>query len=228
MYDHGHFCLLICPHGNCEKDYKKQLNDEILPWFLFQLFPRDEKEASEGMWNYIEKSPLFEPTSSQKCVICNFLYKIFKENKVDKDGIIWFSHNILDNISFKSFFTPLLKDNHIQKLIYLELDSKAEGDFLHNKKVNLKKIDSRELFHLKENNQFEKSVLYEILNLIEYTLDDISGIGNEKVKKLKDAGIHTLNDLINCNVKVKAKEIQGVGEQSLNKWKQEARKLLNK
>jgi len=48
------------------------------------------------------------------------------------------------------------------------------------------------------------------------------------IKKLKDAGIHTLNDLINCDAKVKAKEIQRVGEQSLIKWKQEARKLLNK
>ncbi|MFX1394291.1 MAG: helix-hairpin-helix domain-containing protein [Promethearchaeota archaeon] len=228
MYDHGHFCLLICPHGNYEENYKKHLNNEMLPWFLFQLFPRDEKEASEGMWNYIEKSPLFEPTSSQKCVICNFLYKIFKENRVDKDGIIWFSHNILDNISFKSFFTPLLKDNHIQKLIYLELDSKSEGDFLLNKKVNFKKINSKELFDLKDKNQFECSVLYEILNVIEYTLDDISGIGTGTIKKLEEAGIHTLKDLINCNVKLKAKEIQGVGVTSLNKWKQEAKSLLNK
>ncbi|MFX1452635.1 MAG: helix-hairpin-helix domain-containing protein, partial [Promethearchaeota archaeon] len=97
-----------------------------------------------------------------------------------------------------------------------------------NKKVNFKKINSEELFELKDKNQFEHSVLYEILNVIEYTLDDISGIGPETVKKLIDAGINTLNDLINCNVKVKAKEIQGVGLTSLNKWKQEAKKILNK
>ncbi|MFX1394744.1 MAG: helix-hairpin-helix domain-containing protein, partial [Promethearchaeota archaeon] len=111
---------------------------------------------------------------------------------------------------------------------YLELDSKSEGDFLHNKKVNFKKINSKELFDLKDKNQFECSVLYEILNIIEYTLDDISGIGSGTIKKLEENGIHTLNDLINCNAKVKAKEIKGVGVTSLNKWKQEAKKLLNK
>lgn len=68
------------------------------------------------MWRSIEKSPLFEPISIQECSICSFLSKIFEEKKGEHDRSILFSHNILDMMSFKSFFTPLLKNNQIKKI----------------------------------------------------------------------------------------------------------------
>ena len=61
-----------------------------------------------------------------------------------------------------------------------------------------------------------------------YRLSDIPGIGPKKEELLRNADIKTLKDLINCNTKVKAPEISGVGIASLNKWKQKARQLLNK
>lgn len=59
-----------------------------------------------------------------------------------------------------------------------------------------------------------------------YKLGDVPGIGPKTEAKLIKAGIHTIKDLLNCNAKIKAKEIDRVGETSINKWKQAARQIL--
>lgn len=61
-----------------------------------------------------------------------------------------------------------------------------------------------------------------------YKLGDVPGIGPKTEAKLKKASIHTIKDLINCNAKINAKEIDRVGEASINKWKQAARQILTK
>jgi len=60
-----------------------------------------------------------------------------------------------------------------------------------------------------------------------YGLEDIPGIGPTYAKKLREAGIHTVKDLLNCSTKIKAKEISGVGEVRLNNWKQNARQIIS-
>lgn len=162
MYDRGHFCLLICPQGKWEENDRKNLYEDIISRFLSHLFPRNEKEAHKMMWDSIEKSPLFEPTPAEECSICYFLNKIFKEKNEGKGGFLLFSHNILDLISFKSFFTPLLRDNKIKEIFYLEIDSEGQRDFLDKKVIELKQINSTEVFDLKDKDQFEMGVLYEI------------------------------------------------------------------
>lgn len=59
-----------------------------------------------------------------------------------------------------------------------------------------------------------------------YKLEDIPGIGPKFAKKLRNGRILSIKDLINCNVKMKAKEIDGIGESRLNSWKQNARQIL--
>lgn len=59
-----------------------------------------------------------------------------------------------------------------------------------------------------------------------YKLSDVPGIGAAKVKLLNKGGINTVKDLINCNSKVVAKQVKGLGEASLNKWKQAARQIM--
>ncbi|MBD3213513.1 MAG: hypothetical protein GF311_12975 [Candidatus Lokiarchaeota archaeon] len=59
-----------------------------------------------------------------------------------------------------------------------------------------------------------------------YSLQDVPGIGPAYAEKLNTAGIHTIKDLLACNVKMKAKEIHGVGVGSLNKWRQNARQIM--
>ena len=45
-------------------------------------------------------------------------------------------------------------------------------------------------------------------------------------EKLRNSKILTVKDLLYCNVKIKSKEIDGIGEGRLNKWKQNARQIL--
>ena len=163
MYDRGHFCLLVCPQGKWEEKTKKKLYEDIISRFLSLLFPRNEKEAHKMMWDSIEKSPLFEPTPAEECSICYFLNKIFEEKNEDKGGFILFSHNILDLISFKFFFSPILENNQIKEIFYLELDSESQRDFLNRKDIQLKQINSDELFDLKDKDLFEMGIIYMIM-----------------------------------------------------------------
>lgn len=57
-------------------------------------------------------------------------------------------------------------------------------------------------------------------------LDDIPGIGPVKLKLLHAAGITSVDDLIACSTAATAKRVKGLGEASLNKWKQAAKQLL--
>jgi len=59
-----------------------------------------------------------------------------------------------------------------------------------------------------------------------YKIEDIPGIGPVFAEKLRKSRIMTVKDLLNCNVKMKSKEIEGIGENRLNKWKQNARQIL--
>lgn len=85
-------------------------------------------------------------------------------------------------------------------------------------------LKNKETAVIKEREE-EESVI--IIKEKKYELTDVPGIGPAKKNKLVSAGIYTIKDLLNCNVKIKAKEISGVGEVSLNKWRQNARQILN-
>ncbi|MEJ2296141.1 MAG: helix-hairpin-helix domain-containing protein, partial [Candidatus Lokiarchaeota archaeon] len=60
-----------------------------------------------------------------------------------------------------------------------------------------------------------------------YQLEDIKGIAETRANQLREIGITTVKELINCNSSVTAQKIKGVGKISINKWKQIARQLLN-
>ncbi|MBD3215561.1 MAG: hypothetical protein GF311_23325 [Candidatus Lokiarchaeota archaeon] len=75
-----------------------------------------------------------------------------------------------------------------------------------------------------EGNGDEEEVIF--LKDSKYSLQDVPGIGPAYAEKLHTSGIHTIKDLLTCNVKMKAKEIHGVGVGSLNKWRQNARQIM--
>ena len=67
-----------------------------------------------------------------------------------------------------------------------------------------------------------------IIKESKYNLKDVPGIGNTKEKLLNSSDIYTIKDLLNCNVKIIAQKTKGIGETSLNKWKQNARQIVEK
>ncbi|MEJ2249372.1 MAG: helix-hairpin-helix domain-containing protein, partial [Candidatus Lokiarchaeota archaeon] len=66
-----------------------------------------------------------------------------------------------------------------------------------------------------------------IIKQSKYNLQDVPGIGPKYANKLKEAEIHTVKDLLECNAKMKAKEIYGIGETRINNWKQNARQIMD-
>ncbi len=59
-----------------------------------------------------------------------------------------------------------------------------------------------------------------------YSLEDIKGIAKTTADKLRKVSINTLKELINCNSKTTASEIDRVGKTSIDNWKQIAKQLL--
>ncbi|MHA1269654.1 MAG: helix-hairpin-helix domain-containing protein [Candidatus Helarchaeota archaeon] len=56
---------------------------------------------------------------------------------------------------------------------------------------------------------------------------DISGLGPAKIKLLNNNGIHTIEDLLNCNPEELASKITGIGTKSLEKWIKSAKELTS-
>jgi type I restriction-modification system DNA methylase subunit len=77
---------------------------------------------------------------------------------------------------------------------------------------------------------FTKEELSHFQNAFETptSLRDLPGIGMAKYWELKKAGIRTLKDLIQCDVKQVARSLSGIGKKSLEKWQKEAEILLKK
>lgn len=60
-----------------------------------------------------------------------------------------------------------------------------------------------------------------------YELIDIPGIGSPRVKRLNTAGIYTIRDLLECNSKIIAQKIRGIGVATLDRWKQNAKQIIS-
>lgn len=71
--------------------------------------------------------------------------------------------------------------------------------------------DSKQLFVIKDS---------------KYNLEDIKGIAETRANQLREIGITTVKELINCNSSITAQKITGVGKASINKWKQIAKQLI--
>lgn len=65
-----------------------------------------------------------------------------------------------------------------------------------------------------------------LIKELKYSLEDIKGIAKTTADKLRKASINTLKELINCNSKTTASEIDRVGKTSIDNWKQIAKQLL--
>ncbi|MCP4764258.1 MAG: hypothetical protein GY870_20965 [archaeon] len=165
MYDLGHSCLLVFAQGSWKDHYKKELKEILTSNFLSQLKPRSEEEAKKIAWNEVNEEPFFEPPPRKyDCDICSFISEAFQEKKGINEGMLLFTHNVLDAIGFKAFFAPLIKNTKIKKILYFELGIFDEKDFLSHKKCVTKQARSHEIFEIVDNNLFENGIIYEILN----------------------------------------------------------------
>ncbi|MFW9830095.1 MAG: helix-hairpin-helix domain-containing protein, partial [Candidatus Thorarchaeota archaeon] len=122
--------------------------------------------------------------------------------------------------------SELLNDNNIE-LFYF--NSPIVQQIQHQmKEIDIEPISETPEIHreieVKEKEETEELI---ILKESKYKLEDVPGIGSKFAEKLREAHIITIKDLMSCNVKMKAKEISGIGEVRLNKWKQNAKQILS-
>ena len=113
----------------------------------------------------------------------------------------------------------ILKDNNI--LLY-EYSSKNIEELVKVSKPQL--IPEKEPLEVNKEIKPKKEII--LIKDPKYSLEDIKGIGATTAEKLRKAGINTVKELINCNSKTTASEIDRVGKPSIDKWKQIAKQLI--
>ena len=114
-----------------------------------------------------------------------------------------------NNIELYYFNSPLVDQINRQRKT-LEVEEPEISEMVETKEKE--KIEEEETIFVKES---------------KYKLEDVPGIGPKFAEKLRKAQILSVKDLLNCNVKMKAKEITGIGEARLNNWKQNVRQILS-
>ncbi len=120
----------------------------------------------------------------------------------------------------------VLKDNIIE-LFYFNSPIVEQIQRQRNKdvpEVKEKPSDIMGLIDIKKGKKSEVGLIF--VKEEKYKLEHIPGIGPAFAEKLRKGKIFTVKDLLNCNVKMKSKEIKGIGEARLNTWKQNARQIL--
>lgn len=120
----------------------------------------------------------------------------------------------------------VLKDNNIELFYYSSPIVEQIQHQIEQVEINLE-LESPKLQDVIEVKEKEKKEEVIILKKDRYKLEDVPGIGPKFAEKLQNAQILSVKDLINCNIKMKAKEITGIGEARLNTWKQNAKQILS-
>jgi len=146
-----------------------------------------------------------------------------REYNPDKDDYAFFVCP-LDRITKGS--KDVLESNNIELIDFssLNVEQILEQGLKMDKKIEK---NPEEEIHKEIEIEEPKQETVIIIKDEKYKLTDIPGIGPAKEKLLNSAGIHTVKELLNCNAKMVAKEFSGLGEVSLNKWRQAAKQILN-
>ncbi|MFX1570766.1 MAG: hypothetical protein ACFFCV_20705, partial [Promethearchaeota archaeon] len=67
-----------------------------------------------------------------------------------------------------------------------------------------------------------------LIKEFETRLEDIPGISFARAKRLSEVGVNSINDLLQSNSKILAAQLKGIGIVLINKWKRNAKILLEK
>jgi len=131
-------------------------------------------------------------------------------------------NNDIDLITYKSLNLEQIIEQETTKVetcksepVEIELDQTTSRA----KEIEEKTAETKKKEKEKETKTF-------LVKQKKYSLEDVPGIGPTYKERLNAAGIHTIKDLIKCNAKVKAEQIHRVGVTSINKWKQNARQIM--
>ena len=157
----GHFCFLIFTQVKWQEKYKVKLIKEINKEFLRYAY-----------WDPIYDIPvkLFDPLVRDEdydiCDLCLELIPRFKINLGSSEGVIRFSHKLIQLKDIEFFFRKILTDSQVKKIYFLMLDHNS-----YIKKTNILKtinnikeqqVNRDDFFNLVQNEKIDFSIIYEI------------------------------------------------------------------
>ena len=165
---HNHFCLLIFGQGLWKETFTKKISKETkFNFFHLSGYSVDSLFCTCPICNALVK--LFDPMNPDGyidvCDLCTALYKRFKEIQGQNEGMILFSHQLMDDLNqLENLTQNLLTNEKIKKIYILELEwvkiSKSIPLLLED--INQKRLRKSEFIDLIKKNLFEYKVIYEI------------------------------------------------------------------
>jgi len=165
---HDHFCLLLFGQGLWKDSFTRKISKETKTnFFHLSGYSKDSLFCTCPICNALVK--LFDPLNPGDyvdfCDLCKALYNKFEGIKGQNEGIILFSHQLMNDMNqIQNLTQNLLAIEKIKKIYILEVEwvkiSKLVPSIIEDiKHIRLKKS---EFFELLKENKFEYRIIYEI------------------------------------------------------------------
>ncbi|MFX1494817.1 MAG: hypothetical protein ACFFBZ_11085 [Promethearchaeota archaeon] len=158
----GHFCFLIFAQGKWQEKYKDKLKAEIKKDFLKYAY-----------WDQMYDIPvkLFDPLVKEDedfdaCDLCLELIPRFEDKLGTNEGLIRFSHKLIQLEDIERFFGKILTDIMVKKVYFLMLDHNSYVIGMNVPKIisNIKeqRVNPDRFFQLIKTEKLDFNILYEI------------------------------------------------------------------
>lgn len=165
---HDHFCLLIFGQGLWKDSFTKKISKETkTSFFHLSGYSIDSLFCTCPICNALVK--LFDPLNPGDyvdfCDLCKALYKKLEDIKEHNEGLILFSHQLMQDLNrLQNLTQSLLSNDKIKKLYILEVEwvkiSKPIPQVINE--ISHNRLKKSEFFELLKANKYEYRVIYEI------------------------------------------------------------------
>lgn len=162
-----HFCILVFGQGLWKDSFTKKISKETkVSFFHLSGYSKDSLFCTCPICNALIK--LFDPEDPGEyvdfCDLCKALHEIFKDIKGQNDGVIFFSHNLMDIEALQNLVQNLLSDKQIKKIYILEIEFNKLYKYVPviMEMISQDRLKKSDFIELLKDNKFEYCTIYEI------------------------------------------------------------------
>ena len=165
---HDHFCLLIFGQDFWKENFTQKISKETkTSFFHLSGYSEDSLFCTCPICNSLVK--FFDPMNPGEfvdfCDLGKALYKKFESIKEQNEGMILFSHQLMNDLDqLQTLTQTLLSNDKIKKIYVLEVErvkiSKPIPSIMNE--LTQKRLKKSEFLELLKENRFEYRTIYEI------------------------------------------------------------------